>query len=292
MRTKKYLFIYAFCLILVLLSACYLPSQNPTQAPTTSSDMVFQTAQAAAAATLTQQALLVPSQTVSLNITDTVTPPAFTIEPPTSSKPMISVSKETNCRIGPDPSFERVGGLVPGVMAEVVALDTSRLFYYIRNPQNPSGFCWLWGYYATTVGDITSLPLFTPMPTPTVTITSTPVPNFSFVYTKVDSCVGWTVEVKVQNTGSTLWSSGSVIAKDNVTSTIITERKMNEFEDWNGCLSASSIQGDLAPTESGSLHSFDFLYNPTGHEILLTVKLFTADNMAGTCFSKQVTFTP
>lgn len=268
-----------------------MPTKNPTSSP---ADVVFETAQAAAAGTLTQLANLVPSQTTAPILTDTATvaPPEITLAPPTPSKPMVSVSKETNCRVGPDTSFTRLSGLLPGVMAEVVGLDTSGQYYYIRNPQDSQNFCWLWGYYATLVGDGSNLPRFTPMPTPTITITPTPVPNFNVVSTRLDGCVGNWFEVKIQNTGSTIWSSGSLTFTDTVTSTTVPERITNDFEDWNSCLSASPIQSDLAPGESGSLHTTDFGFSPIGHQILMTIKMCTQDALAGTCFTKTHTFTP
>jgi len=161
MKKNRILMIFALSLALILLiSACEMPTKKPTPSP---ADVVFETAQAAAAGTLTQQANLVPSQTTAPILTNTV--PEITLAPPTPNKPMVSVSKETNCRVGPDTSFQRLGGLLPGVMADVVALDTSGQYYYIRNPQDTQNFCWLWGYYATLVGDGSNLPRFTPMPT-------------------------------------------------------------------------------------------------------------------------------
>ena len=292
MKRKMFLTFSSTSLFLILLSSCNLPAVKPSVTTGSTELPVFQTAQAAANATLTQQAILLPSLTISPISTGTATLSPTAESSPTLSKPMVSVSVQTNCRLGPDVSFELLGSLMPGLMAEVVGMDTSKLYYYIRNPQEPQNFCWLWGYYATTVGDITSLPLFTPMPTSTPTITPTPVPNFNITYTKLDSCVGWFVEVKVKNTGSTVWSSGSIIANDSVTSTIISERKSEQFEGWTGCLSSSPIQGDLAPGESGSLHSFDFLYNPAGHDILITIQLCTQNAMAGACLTKEITFKP
>lgn len=291
---KKYFIQPSSILILfaLLLSSCNFPSPQVAQPTDPPQLPVFETAQAAANATLTQQALLLPSLTVSSIMTDTPIVPTLSLVSPTSSKPLVSVSKETNCRLGTDVTFELLGSLVPGVMAEVVAMDTSKQYYFIRNPKDTKNFCWLWGYYATVEGDITSLPLFTPMPTPKPTITPTPVPDFSVTYAKVDSCVGWFVEIKVKNTGSTTWSSGSITAKDINTSTVVTERVTDQFEDWNGCLSASAIQADLAPGESGSLHSFDFNNNPAGHDIKVTIKLCTQNAMAGLCLNKEITFKP
>jgi hypothetical protein len=87
---------------------------------------------------------------------------------------MISVSKETNCRLGPDIVYDRVGGLVPGVMPEVFALDPTRSYYYIENPTYPGSYCWVWGFYATEVGDFSGLPIYLPGPTPTPMNTTTP----------------------------------------------------------------------------------------------------------------------
>lgn len=289
MKQTRILMIFTLSLALVLLSACELPTKNPTSSP---AELVFETAQAAAAGTLTQQALLAPTLTIAPTFTNSISPPETTMAPPPPNKPMVSVSKETNCRIGPDTTFQLVGGLLPGVMAEVVALDTSGKFYYIRNPQDTQNFCWLWGFYATLVGDGSTLPRFTPMPTPTITITPTPVPNFSIVSSRLDGCVGDWFEVKILNTGSTVWGSGSLTFKDTVTSTTVAERITNDFEDWNSCLSASPIQGDLAPGESGSLHTLDFGFSPIGHEILMTIKMCTQDALAGTCLTKTYTFTP
>ena len=288
MKKNRILMIFALSLALILLiSACEMPTKKPTPSP---ADVVFETAQAAAAGTLTQQANLVPSQTTAPILTNTV--PEITLAPPTPNKPMVSVSKETNCRVGPDTSFQLLGGLLPGVMADVVALDTSGQYYYIRNPQDTQNFCWLWGYYATLVGDGSNLPRFTPMPTSTITITPTPVPNFSFLSQEMDGCVGSFVEVSVKNTGSTIWSSGSVITKDTETNFVTSETKSDDFYEVNGCLYASPIQGDLAPGEIGFLQGSDFNAPVAGHPILVTVKLCTENLLAGTCMTKEITFTP
>ena len=203
-----------FLLTALLLTACNLPSGKDVQPTGPTLLPVFQTVQAAANATLTAQALLLPSQTSSLIPTLTYTQTVTTPPSPTFSKPMLSVSKETNCRLGQDISFDIIGKLVTGVMAEVVAMDTSRQYYYIRNPQDPQGFCWLWGYFATTVGDVTSLPLFTPMPTTIPTITATPIPDFSVVLTNMDVCgTNYYFQIKIHNSGIAPWSSGSIIKR-------------------------------------------------------------------------------
>ena len=92
----------------------------------------------------------------------------------TSSVPMVSVSINTNCRTGPGRSYDYRGALLVGETEEVVALSTLPNYWYITNPDEPGEFCYLWGRYATVVGDTQALPEFTPLPSPTPTITPTP----------------------------------------------------------------------------------------------------------------------
>ncbi|MFC2064987.1 NBR1-Ig-like domain-containing protein [Chloroflexota bacterium] len=172
MKTNKNILLLITAMILLAASAC---SPKPaTEAPAATQDMTIitklaETAQSLVFGTLTQLATqAVPSETPTPSFTATPFPSA------TSSRPMISVSKETNCRLGPDVVYDRVGALVPGVMTEVFALDPSRSYYYIENPNSAGNKCWVWGYYATEVNDFSGLPVYQPGPTPTPGNTSTP----------------------------------------------------------------------------------------------------------------------
>ena len=277
----------------LLLTACNLPSSKNVQPTEPTVLPVFQTVQAAANATLTAQADLIPSLTPSLIATETYTQLVTTPPSPTFSKPMLSVSKETNCRLGQDISFPIIGKLMPGVMAEIVALDSSMQYYYIRNPQDPQSFCWLWGYFATTVGDITGLPVFTPVPTTIPTVTATPSADFSVVQTNMDVCgTEYFFQVKIHNSGVATWSSGSIIAKDTITSTVALELTTNIFQEISGCTPIGAIQNDLSSGEDGAIHSSNFNYNPTGHAMLITIKLCSLDNLTGICLTRELTFTP
>lgn len=81
----------------------------------------------------------------------------------------IYMSENTNCRIGQSTSFERVTILMKDEQVEVVGVDPSGDYYYVRRPDKFSEFCWLWNAYATPSGSIDSLPVFTPVPTATST---------------------------------------------------------------------------------------------------------------------------
>ena len=79
--------------------------------------------------------------------TPTLSPtPIFTFTPLT---PQISVSVATNCRAGPGKAYDRVGALLVGEFAQVVGRNPTGNYWYIRNPDSSTGFCWVWGEYAT-----------------------------------------------------------------------------------------------------------------------------------------------
>lgn len=81
------------------------------------------------------------------------------------SKPLVAVSTATNCRTGPDPSYPLVSVFQPGVQAPLVGKYTPANYWVITLPNGTS--CWLWGAYASTQGDVASLPeLAAPAPPP------------------------------------------------------------------------------------------------------------------------------
>ncbi|MCH8095078.1 MAG: hypothetical protein IH953_10845, partial [Chloroflexi bacterium] len=107
----------------------------------------------------------------------TVPPPLATAtlaKTPTPPVPMLSVSLNTNCRTGPGRSYDYRGALLVGEAEEIVARSSVPNYWYITNPDRPGEFCYLWGEYATVVGNTKALPEFTPLPSPTPTLTPTP----------------------------------------------------------------------------------------------------------------------
>ena len=116
--------------------------------------------------------------TPSLTPTITVTPtpsltPTFTFTP-TPDIPMVSVTVNTNCRIGPGEGYKIVGALLVGEEAEILGISSEGYFYIIKNPDIPGGLCWLWDQYAEVKGDPSHLPRMTPPPSPT------PAPTISY----------------------------------------------------------------------------------------------------------------
>ena len=121
-----------------------------------------------------------PQPTITLTPTITITP--------TPDVAMVTVSLNTNCRIGPGPNYGIVGALVVGEQAEVVGVAEDGQYWVIKNPTR-AGECWLWGQHASVVGPTEELPMRTPpptptpSPTPTPTLTPTPVYDWSGTWT-------------------------------------------------------------------------------------------------------------
>lgn len=172
-------------ILLMLLSilACNLPGSVTPIVVTATVDL---------AATITAQAQLIqngqpspdplPSSPVppapsglEASATSTITPTITLTSTP--STPMVTVSKNTNCRTGPGKEYDNIDALVVGQSAEVVGKSTITHYWIIKQP-NGTGGCWLWGEYATVTGDTNALKEYAIPATPTPTIPS-PVANLS-----------------------------------------------------------------------------------------------------------------
>jgi hypothetical protein len=214
--------------------------------------------------------------------TETLTPsPVFTA---TSIIPQVRVSVATNCRVGPGKVYDRVGALLIGQVAEVIGRDTTGNYWYIRNPNQNNGFCWLWGEYATLTGNFAALPMFTPPPTPT------PAPAFEADYDGLETCAGWWVDLKLTNTGGIAFESISRTVRDTVTD-IVVSMYTDVFNDIDGC-TGSSTRDILNPGANRIVSAPAFAYDPSGHKLRATITLCSRDGQNGTCVTDVIKFTP
>lgn len=85
----------------------------------------------------------------------------------TTASVEVEVSVDTNCRSGPNITFDYVGALLLGERTEIVARTDVPGYYIVNNPDRPGTTCWLWDRYATIFGDPTQLPMIEAPPTPT-----------------------------------------------------------------------------------------------------------------------------
>jgi len=227
----------------------------------------------------------IPSLTSTQTLTATL---GFT---PTPLVPLISVSVDTNCRSGPGKVYDLEGALLVGEIAETFGRDPTNNYWYIRNPDSDSGSCWVWGKYATLTGPISLLPAYTPPPTPTATATSTPTPAFDTDFTNLDSCDGsWWGEFKMKNTGLIPFKSVDISVKDKFTD-IMLLNLADGITNMDGCLTKTT-EDVLGPGDTYLLSGPAFNYNPTGHNLLVTITLCSDTGQKGMCVTNKIDFTP
>ena len=90
---------------------------------------------------------------------------------------MVSVSVDTDCRLGPGDAYEYVGSLLVGDEAEVMARSDDGMFFYIQLPNVPLDDCWIWAQYAQVQGELREVAVYTPPPPPMTTATPTVEPG-------------------------------------------------------------------------------------------------------------------
>lgn len=269
-----------------------LPVSNPGLAETQLAQMIN------AALTQTAQAQL-PTMEPIIMASSTPTSP-FVPPPPTStptatlppiiftstpSVPVITVSVNTNCRVGPGKVYDRVGYLLVGQVAEIYGRNDAGNYWYIRNPNQSTQFCWLWGQYATLSGNIAALPVYTPPPTPT------PMPNFKADYVGRDSCnSSWWVDIKLDNTGGVGFTSLTLTVRDTVAD-ISQTLYSDSFTDLNGC-STANTKDSISPGVNRIVSSPGFTYDPAGHLMRATITLCSNEDQSGTCVTDVIEFTP
>lgn len=129
-----------------LLTSCNLPNQpagTPLSAPVTDTP-------ASAFSTPTG----IPIETLLARPTSTFVP---------TSTPRVAraspISQAVNCRYGPSTAYAVIGGLEVGRQAEIVGKNIDVTWWYVRNPSDPSTFCWLAADVINAVGQVDSLPV-------------------------------------------------------------------------------------------------------------------------------------
>jgi hypothetical protein len=104
-----------------------------------------------------------------------VQPPAEAEQAGSASLPLVSVSKNTNCRSGPRVDYTLLTTINVGQQVEVLK-TFSNDYVLVKNP-NGSGDCWLFLQFADTT-DFSAFNLTVATQPPTPTATNTPKPEF------------------------------------------------------------------------------------------------------------------
>ncbi len=79
------------------------------------------------------------------------------------------IDKIVNCRYGPSTAYELINELHEGEVTRATGRDESASWWYIRDPGNPDGFCWVSGTVTQLDGDGQKLPL---VPAPPAAVTN------------------------------------------------------------------------------------------------------------------------
>lgn len=214
--------------------------------------------------------------------TPTVTPSSTSTSTPTiTPTPWVNISGNTNCRFGPGVVYDLIKIYLAGDQALLRGKDAGENFWYIQDSEQDNLYCWLWGHYATPVGDTASLPVFTPPPTPTPSL------NFSIAYEGSDcgagSCWLW---FSITNTGGVPLESVKTYVKNAVTDAHATY-KANVFQT---AVAGSDISkanlGATVYTHSGQLP------NPGGNKVNVNITVYSLDGQSGVCLTKSLSVNP
>jgi len=286
----------------IVLLACILPTvtiQNPEEISTAAGQTVVagfvETALSATIVPTLSEATITPTVETQ-TMTPSQTPTATLTFTSTVDIPLISVSMPTNCRNGPGKVYRMEGALLVGEVAQVYGRDPTGRYWYIRNPDSSSGYCWVWGEYATLTGNTAFLPVYTPPPTPTPTFTPkptftpTPSPNFDAFYSGLDTCLGWWVEIKLQNTGTIPFESMGITVEDTVTDVVLANFT-DDFTNLNSCTVANT-RDTFGVDKTRIISAPAFNYNPSGHKIRVTLILCSDEGQSAICVTKTITFKP
>ena len=290
---KQKLSLALITLGVMLLQACNLPKATPTQE-----------LDPLAAAELTVTALAQQTPTVALFSTYTPLPrisplPTFTAAPVSTSTPAfayVTLSEATNCRVGPAVSFELVDTFLVGQTIEVTGKHPFDNYWYVRSPNNPNVYCWMWGFYANgaNLGNVAVLtPPATYTPAATVTASTTAPgtkPSFFPTYVNYGKCINWWTRINLQNVGSVTVKSISISIKDTVTNET-RNSTTDGYQDVNACV-LSAITPSLASGASITVVSPSLSADPTGHKVTAAITLCTENGMGGACSTSNIEFTP
>jgi hypothetical protein len=110
--------------------------------------------------------VLSPEPTATLAPTPTfISPTSTPTIVPTATLVRVTLTvKDTliNCRFGPGVGYELINELSQGVSARVIGRNQSSTWWYIRDPGNPNGSCWVSADVTETQGAVEELPVVQP----------------------------------------------------------------------------------------------------------------------------------
>ncbi len=167
------------------------PSKNPNKIESNPANPVTPTNTPTVEITITPSSTPTPTPTSTPTRTPTLTPTlTFTASPTPTETPVpvcavtLTLTKNSNCRSGPDTGYDIYTSYALGEQLVVDGYsDNNTLWYRIKIPGQEVGHCWISAANATVEGDVTCTtriiapPTFTPSPTDVPPPTFTPTPT-------------------------------------------------------------------------------------------------------------------
>jgi hypothetical protein len=212
-------------------------------------------------------------------------PPTATSVSSTALSPKVSVSVATNCRTGPGISFPYVSSFEPGQESEVAGRSSEGDYWYIVDPDQTGKHCWIWGNYATVVGDVSALPVLTPEAPPA------PRVDFTLYRHSFTECGLTRVSLIVVNNGLTTFSSSRVQIRDvTATNNIYGPNTDNHPFGDNPSSCPKDKGSETLPPGATAYLVIPMKDFKSGNEAAAYVNLCTEDDGKGTCVTKSAYF--
>ena len=234
--------------------------------------------------------------TATATVTPTITQTEKPTLTPTDQVLVLKITGNTNCRRGASTYFPVITTFSSGAVLDVLGRNPAGDYFFVRpTGQNGKG-CWIWKEFATVMGDIESLPVFTPVPTPEPTQTATLPPQavFSAVYSGLTACgSGFAANFTITNTGILALQSVRVQNYVEGIDAPFTHTS-NSFTQWSHN-KKYAIVGEIPLKGSAVVSTCDpggFNSNPAGLKVTAEVYICPGEGLSGACSNITVNYVP
>lgn len=239
--------------------------------------------------------------TKSIALTNTSEAPTSTLKPASStSEPLedetapeavtgnivISAKYDTNCREGPDTQYPIMGHFIRGQSSEVNGTNSLQTWWYIKNPDNPNDYCWVWGETTFIEGDTGDVSVVPPPPPPP------PGPDFDLAYHEFITCYGTdVVSFKVENTGDVNLESMTILVINTDTQQQLFWDTMSNKPFWPNYNDCGATWSYIEPGDVAYIGAPIITSGQLGDDGYARIKLCEEESLKGRCVENIAEFT-
>ena len=250
------------------------------------------TAEQQDAVVMATQSSAVTSTTIGLT-TEATSQPESTSEPSENEVTpeavleniIISAKYDTNCREGPDTKYPIMGHFVRGQTSEVNGTNSLQTWWYIKNPDNPDDYCWVWGESTFVEGDTGDVSVVPPPPPPP------PGPDFELVFQEFRTCYGSDVVLfNVENTGDVNLESMTILVINTDTQNQLFWDTMSNQPFWAKANDCGSTWSYIEPGEIAFIGAPVITSGQLGDDGYARIKLCEEESLKGRCVERTAEF--